>query len=247
VHRRPLRRLVAATALVTAVVATPLPSAAAPDRPSAPTPGHTAPADPAAEPVLVPMFDGTTLTGWTASKPDEWLVRDGALHSTGKSRGWIFYDKAQFGSFRWLFHVRQVKGNHAPTVLIWGTTTPLRDALSAIQFQPPNGGHWDYRPGKNNSGKGLFKRYPHPKWDSKQWSQCEILGNHVTGVARMACCPLSAGAPRCTAVEVLRFTDRTAGRVGPLAIQIHNKGIEDEYRSLFVESPVAEPDRLITT
>jgi hypothetical protein len=230
--------LAAAAALLTAVAAAPLAYATPPQRPAA---------APAAAPVGVPMFDGTTLAGWTASKAGEWVVRDGALHSTGKGRGWIRYDKTEVGSFRWLFQVRQVKGNHAPTVLIWGTTTPLRDALGAIQFQPPNGGHWDYRPGKNNSGKGLFTKYPHPKWDNKKWSQCEILGNHLTGIARMACCPLTAEAPTCKATEVLSFKDKTAGRVGPLAIQIHNKGIEDEYRGLYLESPVAEPDKLITT
>ncbi|MEU0565778.1 hypothetical protein ABZ297_10350 [Nonomuraea sp. NPDC005983] len=42
--------------------------------------------------------------------------------------------------------------------------------------------------------------------------------------------------------------DRTAGRVGPLAIQIHNSGIQDEYRSLYVESPVVMcPDEFIMT
>jgi len=193
------------------------------------------------------MFDGRTLDGWTANKADTWSVRGGALHSNGGGRGWLYYNKGQFGSFRWIFNVRQVKGDHAPTVPIWGTTTPLRDALSAIQFQPPNGGHWDYRPGHNDSGKKYFTKLPHPKWDSKNWSQCEILADQATGVARMACCPLTAGSPTCKATEVLRFVDPTAGRVGPLAIQIHNKGIQDEYRNLVVESPVAEPDRFLTT
>jgi hypothetical protein len=64
----------------------------------------------------------------------------------------------------------------------------------------------------------------------------------------MACCPLPDGAATCKATEVLRFTDKKAGRVGPLAIQIHNGGIQDEYKSLFVESPVTlAPDKFITT
>jgi hypothetical protein len=199
------------------------------------------------DPVLVPMFDGTTLDGWTASKADQYTVKNGAIHSTGKGRGWIYYNKAQYGSFRWLFHVKQVKGNHKPTVLIWGTTTPIRDALSAIQFQPPNGGHWDYRPGHNDGGSKYFTKLPHPSWDAKKWAQCELLANQETGYARMACCPLTANAPRCKGVEVLQFRDTTAGRVAPIAIQIHNKGIEDEYKNLYVESPVANPDELITT
>jgi hypothetical protein len=64
----------------------------------------------------------------------------------------------------------------------------------------------------------------------------------------MACCPLAAGAATCRAVEVLRFQDPTAGRVGPLAIQIHNSGIQDEYKNLYLESPVVtNPNSFITT
>jgi hypothetical protein len=215
--------------------------------------GSSAPAaapapNPYGDPNLVSMFDGSTLNGWTQSKPGGWVVQNGAIHGTGAGRGWIYYNKQQVGTFRWIFNVRQVSGNHAPTVLVWGTLVPLRDALSAIQFQPPNGGHWDYRPGHNNGGSKFFKQLPHTKIDVHQWAQCEIVGNMKTGVARMACCPLKAGAATCKAVEVLDFKDKTAGRVGPLAIQIHNKGIHDEYKSLFVESPVkTKPDQFITT
>jgi hypothetical protein len=64
----------------------------------------------------------------------------------------------------------------------------------------------------------------------------------------MACCPLQAGQATCKGVEVLDFTDKTAGQVGPLAIQIHNSGIQDEYKSLYVESPVVtKPGEFITT
>ncbi|GLZ28465.1 hypothetical protein Lesp02_06550 [Lentzea sp. NBRC 105346] len=225
-NRRPLWTLAAGMALLAGVVIAPSASA---------------------DPVFVTMFDGKTLDGWTANKPGGYEVKDGTIHSTGSGRGWLYYNKAQYGSFRWIFNVRQVKGNHKPTVLIWGTTNPIRDALSAIQFQPPNGGHWDYRPGHNNSGGKLFKSFPHPKWDAKKWAQCEILGNQATGVARMACCPIPEGAETCKATEVLQFTDKTAARVGPLAIQIHNSGINDEYKNLKVESPVADPTKLITT
>jgi hypothetical protein len=193
------------------------------------------------------MFNGTTLDGWTQAKAGQFVVQNGAIHATGTARGWAYY-KTQVGSFRWIFNVKQVKGNHAPTVLIWGTTDPIRDALSAIQFQPPNGGHWDYRPGHNNGGGKLFKSIKHDKIDNKQWAQCELIGNQTTGVARMACCPLKGTATTCKAQENLQFTDKTAARVGPLAIQIHNSGINDEYRSLFVESPVVmKPDQFITT
>ncbi|MFI6600337.1 CBM35 domain-containing protein [Nonomuraea sp. NPDC050536] len=211
---------------------------------------HTsASTNPYGDPNLVPMFDGTTLNGWTPHDPAGWTVKNGAIHGTGTAgRGWIYYNKQQTGTFRWIFNVRQVTGDHAPTVLIWGTTNPIRDALSAIQFQPPNGGHWDYRPGHNNGGGSLFTTYPHTKWDVHNWAQCELVANQSTGQAKMACCPLTAGAPTCTAVPVLAFKDITAGQVGPLAIQIHNGGIQDEYRSLYLESPVVmKPDDFITT
>ena len=212
-----------------------------------PTGGQPPADNPYGDPHLVKMFNGTSLDGWTQAKPGQFVVQDGTIHSTGSARGWIYY-KTQVGSFRWIFNVKQVKGNHAPTVLIWGTTDPIRDALSAIQFQPPNGGHWDYRPGHNNGGGSLFKSFPHDKIDNKQWAQCELIGNQNTGIARMACCPLKPGATTCKGVEVLQFTDKTAARVGPLAIQIHNSGINDEYKSLYVESPVVmKPDQFITT
>ncbi|MFD1540917.1 CBM35 domain-containing protein [Nonomuraea guangzhouensis] len=205
--------------------------------------------NPYGDPYLVSMFDGSTLDGWTPHAAAGWTVKSGAIHGTGTAgRGWIYYNKQQTGTFRWIFNVRQVSGDHAPTVLIWGTTTPIRDALSAIQFQPPNGGHWDYRPGHNNGGGSLFTQFPHTKWDIHNWSQCELVANQSTGQARMACCPLTASAPTCTAVEVLAFKDTTAGQVGPLAIQIHNSGIQDEYRGLYLESPVVvNPDGFITT
>ena len=210
--------------------------------------GATPAGNPYNDPNLVSMFDGTTLGGWTAAAPGEWTAQNGVIHGNGTARGWLYYNKVQAGTFRWIFNVRQVVGNHAPTVLIWGTTTPIRDALSAIQFQPPNGGHWDYRPGHNNGGGSLFKQLPHPKWDIHQWNQCELIGDKTTGVARMACCPLTGTAVTCKATEVLDFTDPTAGRDGPLALQVHNKGISDEYRSLYVESPVVtSPGKFITT
>lgn len=203
--------------------------------------------NPYGDPNLVSMFNGTTLAGWTPSAAGGWVAQNGTIHGTGTAgRGWIYYNN-QVGSFRWIFNVRQIAGNHAPTVLIWGTITPIRDALSAIQFQPPNGGHWDYRPGHNNGGGSEFKQLAHTKINIHQWSQCEILANQATGSARMACCPLNVGAVTCKAVEVLDFKDPTAGRVGPLAIQVHNGGIQDEYKSLYVESPVANPNTFITT
>jgi hypothetical protein len=203
---------------------------------------------PFGDPNLVSMFNGTNLDGWTSSASALWTVTGRAIHGNGTARGWIYYNR-QVGTFRWIFDVRQVSGDHQPTVLIWGTTTPIRDALGAIQFQPPNGGHWDYRPGHNNGGSGEFTQVPHTKLDIHQWAQCELVGNMATGIAKMACGQLTGGATTtCAAAEVLDFHDATAGVVGPLAIQVHNSGIHDEYKGLYLESPVVTaPDQFITT
>jgi hypothetical protein len=245
--RRRFWALVAGAGLLAAAVSAPAAIAQASTSEKASAAAPTGDPNPYGDPNLVSMFNGTTLDGWTQAKAGQFVVQNGTIHATGTGRGWAYY-KTQVGSFRWIFNVKQVKGNHAPTVLIWGTTDPIRDALSAIQFQPPNGGHWDYRPGHNNGGGKLFKSIKHDKIDNKQWAQCELIGNQTTGVARMACCPLKGTATTCKAQENLQFTDKTAARVGPLAIQIHNSGINDEYRSLFVESPVVmKPDQFITT
>jgi hypothetical protein len=230
---------VAGAALLGTVIATASVATATTVAPKAP--------NPYGDPNLVSIFDGKTLTGWTSSKAGLCTVKDSAIYGNGTARGWIYY-KQQAGTFRWIFTLRQVSGNHAPTVLIWGTLVPLKDALSAIQFQPPNGGHWDYRPGHNNGGGKLFTQIAHTKINAKNWAQCELIANAKTGVARMACCPLPAGKPTCKAVEVLRFKDPKAGRTGPIAIQVHNKGIHDEYKNLFLETPVVKsPDKFITT
>lgn len=246
--RRSLRTVAAAFTAVIAAIAVPAAAAAATPVPAPAKSVAAAASDPYGDPHLVSMFDGTTLTGWTQAQAGEWSVVGGAIHGNGTARGWIYYAPKQVGTFRWIFNVRQVSGNHAPTVLIWGTTTPLRDALSAIQFQPPNGGHWDYRPGHNNGGGSEFKQLPHTKIPVSAWAQCEIIADQATSAARMACCPLAPGAATCKATEVLDFKAPGAGRVGPLAIQVHNSGIHDEYRSLYLESPVVQsPGAFITT
>jgi chitodextrinase len=224
---------------------------------SASTTAHTAKGggggNPFNDPHLVSMFNGTSLSGWTAASSGEWTAQNGVIHGNGTGRGWLYYN-TNVGTFRWIFDVRHLpttKGkDHAPTVLIWGTNSPLRDALSAIQFQPPNGGHWDYRPGKNTGGGSEFKQVAHTKIDNKNWAQCELIGNMTTGVAKMACCPLSSASNSvtCKGAEVLDFMDKTAGRVGLLALQVHNAGLHDDYKNLWIESPVVQsPGQFITT
>jgi hypothetical protein len=47
------------------------------------------------------------------------------------------------------------------------------------------------------------------------------------------------------AVEVLSFKDETAGKVGPIAWQMHNKGLFDEYKDVRIEFEPKD-DKLIT-
>jgi hypothetical protein len=42
--------------------------------------------------------------------------------------------------------------------------------------------------------------------------------------------------PGNTAVEVLDFKDATAGKAGPIAWQMHNAGLFDEYKDVTIES-----------
>jgi len=203
---------------------------------------------------LAPIFDGKTLDGWAASvkgptAPDlstVWAVKDGAMASLGAGRG-VLYTQKDYTRFRLVFTMRHVSGkpDHQACVLIFCTPpaggTAL-DALGGIQLQPPNGGSWDYRPGKNNNGKELFTRHPHPKFDPSQWSQVELLVDAKAGTARMAV----AQPPGTKAFEVLSFADPTAGRPGPIAWQMHNPGLFDEYKDVRIEVDPAD-DKLLTT
>jgi hypothetical protein len=170
----------------------------------------------------------SSLTGWE--------VRDGAMASKGTGRGVIYTEKA-FTRFRLMFTMRHVSGNpdHQACVLIFctgprGDERPL-DALEGIQFQVPNGGHWDYRPGMNNAGGPEFTIVTKTKFDIHAWSRVEVLADAGKGTARMAV----AQPPGSIAVEVLRFKDATAGKVGPIAWQMHNAGLFDEYKDVSIE------------
>jgi hypothetical protein len=115
------------------------------------------------------------------------------------------------------------------------------DALAGIQFQVPLGGHWDYRPGHNNAGDDSFTRIVKPEYDPHQWSRVEILADASTGTARMAVAqPVGS-----KAVEVLDFKDRSVGKVGPIAWQMHNAGLFDEFKDVVIEANPTNGD-LIT-
>jgi len=203
-----------------------------------------------------PIFDGKTLDGWlqleNRPKPDPpaptttaWTVKDGAMASTGTGRG-VIYTVKDYSRFRLTFTVRHVSGNpdHQACVLIFCTRPQLGerslDALGGIQFQPPNGGRWDYRPGMNNNGGAEFTKIAATHFDPHEWSRVEILADASKGTARMAVAqPLGA-----KAVEVLSFLDPAAGKAGPIALQMHNAGLFDEYKDLAIE---VDPGDELTT
>jgi hypothetical protein len=206
------------------------------------------------------LFDGQTLDGWIQIPANSWTVKDGAMASTGAGRG-VIYTEGDCGNYRLIFTVRHVgaepvKGDHRACVLIFctrpGEDAPALDALGGIQLQPPYGGSWDYRPGKNNAGTGLFTRVfdgrqpqgpdGKPRFDEHQWHQVELLVNAREGTARMAVAQ-PAGTK---AIEVLRFKDPTAGKLGPIAWQIHNQGLFDEYKDIYIEVNPKEDDLLTT-
>ena len=188
------------------------------------------------KPTATSLFDGKTLNGWTQIPPDSWTVTNGAIASLGLARG-VIYTAQDYSHYRLMFTMRHVSGNkdHQACVLIFCTRPtdsekPL-DALGGIQFQVPNGGHWDYRKGHNNGGKGEFTNLTTNKVDVHQWSQIEILVDASKGVARMAV----AQPPGSKAVEVLDFNVPDAGKTGPIALQMHNKGLFDECKDLKIE------------
>ncbi|HEY1496486.1 MAG TPA: DUF1080 domain-containing protein [Candidatus Solibacter sp.] len=176
-----------------------------------------------------------------------WVVKEGAMASTGSGRG-VIYTAQDYSRYRLMFTMRHVSGNpdHQACVLIFctrpqGDEKPL-DALAGIQFQVPNGGHWDYRPGMNNSGGTEFTSVNKPRFDIHAWSRVEILADAALGVARMAV----AQPPGTQAVEVLDFKDPAAGKTGPIAWQMHNAGLFDEYKDVTIE-PDPKDDGLIST
>jgi hypothetical protein len=176
-----------------------------------------------------------------------WEVKDGAIASTGVGRG-VLYTAKDYGRYRLMFTMRHVSGkpDHPACVLVFcqrpqGDEMPL-DALGGIQFDVPSGGHWDYRPGMNKDGGAEYTQVAKVPFNVHEWSHIELLVDAAAGTGRMAV----AQPPGSKAVEVLDFKDPSAGRVGPIALQMHNAGLFDEYKDLTIE-PDPKEDRLIST
>ena len=155
------------------------------------------------------------------------MAKNGVLASTGKPND--IYTKEDYGNVRIFFEVRQEMGNHKPGTILFGTRpaspATAKRGLSGAQFQPPNGASWNYGAG------GTFKRLVNPNFDVKKWHQCEVIAKEA-GSFRAACCEKVEGKD-CKGTEVLQWTGK--GKKFPFGIQMHNAGLFDEYRNLFVE------------
>src|SRR5581483_6519430 len=170
------------------------------------------------ESTTVSLFNGQKRDGWIDQEnkggAKGWTVTNGVIASTGAGRGTL-YTTADFSHFRLTFLMRHVSGNkdHQACVLIFcrrpkDGEKPL-DAIGGIQFQVPNGGHWDYRPGFNKGNpNNEFTNVVKPQFNIHEWSQVEIVADASTGTARMAV----AQPPGGKAIEVLDFKDPAAGK-----------------------------------
>ncbi len=204
-----------------------------------------------------PLFDGKSLEGWQMEKPDSFVAKDGVIASTGP--GSHLWTREELGDYRLFFSVRQVRTEgqgHRPTVTFLGRTPDpaapkFPRGLLGVQLQPPHGGSWDYRKsGQDGDPKKNPEFYsrpdPRPKFDDKKWHRCEVLVKGSEGSFKAACCEIE-GQTSCKAVQVLTFKDPAlAGSKGPFCIQIHNKGLFDEYKDIYVDDQPTSDD-LITT
>ena len=125
---------------------------------------------------------------------------------------------------------------------------PNSGTCGGVQFQPPGGDLWDYRPGAPNDGNlgppketGSGANVP-----DGQWGQCEILGNGAVGTFRTACCLLGETNKTCKGQETKKFDDGKPVKGGPIAFQAHEPNHRILWRNIFIEENPTEND-LITT
>jgi hypothetical protein len=124
--------------------------------------------------------------------------------------------------------------DHQPCVVLFGKRpaddTKAQRSLGGAQFQPPNGYSWDYGiGGKFASPAGK------PKMDASQWNQCEVVVK-ASGAFNAACCPV--GATPCKTSEVLSWTG--PGHPHPIDLMMHNGGLFDQYREIWIEESPKE-------
>ena len=73
------------------------------------------------------------------------------------------------------------------------------------------------------------------KLDSHVWNQCEIVVKEA-GSFRAACC--TVGPTPCKTFEVLSW--KGPGRKHPFDLMMHNGGLFDEYREIWIEQNPTE-------
>jgi hypothetical protein len=210
------------------------PDAAAADASSPPTADASAPPSSEGAPYgctkCTRLFNGKDLEGWE-TVAGAWEVKDGVLASTGKPND--IYTKEDFGDYRIFFQIKQVKGNHKPCTTLFGTRPAPGQApkrgLGGAQFQPPNGSSWNYGIG------GKFTGHPHPAFDVTKWHQCEVVVKEA-GSFRAACCPM--GPTPCKGIEVLSWTGPS--KKAPFNIMMHNPGLFDEFKEIWIEKNQTE-------
>jgi hypothetical protein len=182
------------------------------------------------------LFNGMNLDGWDTA-PGAWVVKEGGvLASTGKAAD--IYTHEDLGDYRVFFQVRHLPAmggkDHKPCTVMFGKRPgdPMAAArsLGGAQFQPPNGGSWNYGVGGKFTQPAM-----RPMFDVSKWHQCEVLVKEA-GSFHAACCPV-ADAP-CKTQDVLSWTG--TGRKHPFDIMMHNGGLFDEYREIWIERSPTE-------
>ena len=219
------------------------PPPAARGTPPAPPPVAMPPANPAPTTPPLPgdppygctkctrLFNGVDLENWETN-PGAWVVKDGVLASTGKSPGEL-YTKEDLGDYRIFFQVRHVGvmpgariTSLAPRCSDGGPATPrreVRDQWSAVSAAQRLLLELRRRAGRSCASAARI-------FDDKQWHQCEVLVKEA-GSFRAACCPV--GDTACKTVDVLSW--KGTGRKHPFNIQVHNAGLLDEYKEIWIE------------
>jgi hypothetical protein len=177
------------------------------------------------------LFNGVDLTGWDTA-PGAWEVKPGGVLAS-KGIAADLYTHEDLGDYRIFFQVRHVGAmggkDHKPCTVLFGKrpadpTKPAR-ALGGAQFQPPLGGDWNYGVG------GTFTQpNPRPMFDDTKWHQCEVLVKEA-GSFHAACCPI--GDAPCKTLDVLSW--KGPGRKHPFDLMMHNGGLFDEYKEIWIE------------
>jgi hypothetical protein len=185
---------------------------------------------------LTPIFDGTSLNGWTGST-DIWTVKDGAIDGLTQDGGQLLKSMADYDSFRIMGMASMPQSSNHLGICFWGSR-PGNGYGGCIDFLPPSGSIWDYL------ANGAVRSYPY-LWMGKpvsrsDWHQFEILADIKTGKVRMGV----------DGHEFPVYMDAagTLGRrqKGPIGLQIHAGFSEVEYKDLCVDTAPKE-DKLLST